>query len=135
MQKCDFWVEGKPQGKGRARITKWGAYTPQKTVDYENDIRASFIDQCPKFHISDKPLNIKIEAYFKVPDSFSKNKKKLVEDGCILPTKKPDIDNIAKVVLDALNKVAYYDDTQVIQLTVEKKYYNTDGLIVIIKEI
>ena len=40
----------------------------------------------------------------------------------IRPTKKPDIDNIIKAVLDALNGVAYKDDTQVVQVMATKKY-------------
>lgn len=43
-------------------------------------------------------------------------------DGELLPSKKPDIDNIVKAVLDALNKVAYRDDTQVVELQVRKQY-------------
>jgi Holliday junction resolvase RusA-like endonuclease len=43
-------------------------------------------------------------------------------NGCIYPTKKPDADNIAKIILDALNGVAYTDDTQVINLLVQKRY-------------
>lgn len=42
--------------------------------------------------------------------------------GELLPTKKPDIDNITKCVLDALNGIAYHDDSQIVRLTVEKFY-------------
>ncbi len=41
----------------------------------------------------------------------------------ISPTKKPDIDNIAKIVLDAMNKFAFKDDTQITKLEVEKKVW------------
>lgn len=36
--------------------------------------------------------------------------------------KKPDVDNLAKIVLDSLNKIAYDDDAQVCRLLVEKRY-------------
>ena len=36
--------------------------------------------------------------------------------------KKPDADNIAKSVLDALNGFAYNDDNQIVCLTVQKLY-------------
>lgn len=45
-------------------------------------------------------------------------KKTAMLSGELLPTKKPDIDNIVKAVLDALNEVAYRDDTQVVELQV-----------------
>ena len=39
-----------------------------------------------------------------------------------MPLKKPDSDNIAKIVLDSLNKIAFYDDSQVADLRVIKKW-------------
>lgn len=63
-----------------------------------------------------------IEAVFDIPKSKSKKVKAQMYTGVILPTKKPDADNIAKVVCDALNGVAYKDDTQVCSLTVIKRY-------------
>ena len=50
-------------------------------------------------------------------------------------TKKPDADNIVKVVLDALNKVAYRDDAQVVELVAIKRWSNTSKLKVVIEEI
>ena len=40
----------------------------------------------------------------------------------IRPTKKPDLDNVAKLILDSLNNVAYKDDSQIVMLKVEKFY-------------
>ena len=42
------------------------------------------------------------------------------------PTKKPDVDNIIKVVLDGLNKTAYEDDKQVVKVSLEKIYTKED---------
>lgn len=69
-----------------------------------------------------KPATVCIEAMFGIPKSFSKAKRADALSGRIYPTKKPDADNIAKIVLDALNGVAYTDDTQVINLLVQKRY-------------
>ena len=52
----------------------------------------------------------------------------------ISPTKKPDIDNITKVVLDALNKFAYKDDTQITEITAVKKYASTPKVKIKIEE-
>ena len=40
---------------------------------------------------------------------------------------KPDIDNIAKSVLDGLNGTAWGDDTQVVEMSI-KKYYALDDI-------
>lgn len=75
-----------------------------------------------------------IWAYQKPP----KKSKKVVEDmlnGKILPTKKPDADNIAKIILDGLNKVAWEDDTQVVELMIVKRYATEPMVAVMVKEI
>lgn len=70
--------------------------------------------------IVDKPIKIKIKAYFEPPKSTSKKKyKELIGQSY---TKKPDIDNIAKAILDGLNGIAYTDDNQVSDLEVQKIY-------------
>ena len=70
----------------------------------------------------DKPVQMRIEAYFPIPTAFSKKKAVEASEGKICPQKKPDADNIAKIICDALNEVAYKDDTQIIELTIVKKY-------------
>jgi Holliday junction resolvase RusA-like endonuclease len=59
-----------------------------------------------------------------------------MEKGYIKPTKKSDADNIAKIVLDSLNKIAYYDDAQVVELEVKKIYAQSEPYVdVLIEEI
>lgn len=128
-----FEVPGKPQGKARARTTKFGSYTPEKTVLYENLIKVCYRQVSD--YISDKPLHITIEAVFEPVKSVSKAQREAMLSGLIKPTKKPDIDNIAKVVLDALNGVAYRDDTQVIELDLIKSYGPFAKLNVIVREV
>jgi Holliday junction resolvase RusA-like endonuclease len=69
-----------------------------------------------------------------MPASASKKKQQSMLHGGIRPTKKPDCDNIAKAVLDALNGIAYYDDSQVVTVTVEKLYSDTPRVEVEITE-
>lgn len=128
-----FEVPGHPQGKARARTTKFGSYTPEKTVLYENYIKLRY--QQVSNYISDKPLEVYIYAYYEPPKSTSKKDRQMMLDGKIRPTKKPDIDNIAKVVLDALNGIAYKDDTQIIRLVVYKTYFETAHVGVSIVEV
>ena len=66
-----------------------------------------------------------IIAYFAVPKSYSKAKRLDCVLNNLRPTKKPDADNIAKIILDSLNGIAYDDDSQIVELTVIKEW--TDG--------
>ena len=127
-----FEVIGKVQGKARARTfynAKLGrsqSVTPENTVLYENLIKLSFQQAEDKETFFDgEPVAVCIEAYHKIPKSTPKKKAEEMKRGLIFPTKKPDVDNIAKVICDALNGVAWHDDTQVVSLEVNKFY--TDG--------
>ena len=130
-----FEVLGNPQGKARARVTKWGAYTPDKTVLYENLIKMSFQQKYRNFKQLEGYLRVKITAVFEPVKSTSKKNKELMYQQQIRPAKKPDIDNIAKCVLDALNGIAYKDDIQVVELTVNKHYGTNARLIITIDEV
>ena len=59
------------------------------------------------------PLKIEITALFSIPKKFNKEQRQKALNGEILPTKKPDSDNIIKIILDALNDTAYFDDSQI----------------------
>lgn len=125
-----FTVYTIPQGKARARTVMRGgkihSYTPEKTRVFESEVAAAYKAQCSEFF--DKigeikyPLEVEINAYYPIPKSFSKKKRLAAEENVIRPTGKPDCDNIAKAVCDALNNVAYRDDSQIVVLTVQKWY-------------
>lgn len=127
-------VPGQPQGKGRARVCLRGgyarAYTPDSTAAYENLIKLAYGNR----GISVVPVELTITAYYRIPKSFSKRKRTEALSGVVRPQTKPDIDNVVKVVCDALNKVAYNDDTQVVKIVAEKYYGETPGIVVEIKE-
>jgi len=126
--KVIFTVPGEPQGKARARTCGGHTYTPEKTVLYENLIKTEYARQCGNLKfatLSDgtaQPVAVRIEAVYGIPKSYSKKKRERALNGELAPTKKPDADNIAKVVCDALNGVAYVDDTQVVDLRVFKRF-------------
>ncbi len=67
-------------------------------------------------------VRARITAYFMIPRSATKRDRAGMIAGVILPTKKPDLDNIAKAILDALNGIAYHDDSCVTEVTVRKLY-------------
>lgn len=125
-----FVVESKPQGKARARTfydpraDKMRSVTPAQTRSYEDLIRWSYKAAGGQY-MGEKYIFVRITAYYPIPKSWSKKKKKEAIEYIIRPTTKPDCDNTIKVVLDALNGVAYYDDKQVVSVSCEKLY--TDG--------
>lgn len=110
--KLKFSVLGEPAGKGRPRFRNAGAfvqpYTPEKTVSYENLVRLEYRRQCNDFKFpKDTPLDVRITAYYGIPKSASKKKAQLMRERKIRPMKKPDFDNIGKIVCDSLNDIAY----------------------------
>ena len=124
-----FVIDGKPQGKARARtfynprLGRVQSITPEETVNYENWVKMCFMNQVKDKRWFDKePLKMSIEAYFPIPKSTTKRDRERIDLGQLWPTKKPDADNIAKVICDALNGVAYGDDTQIIVLEVLKDF-------------
>lgn len=137
-KKVEFIVPGKPFAKQRPRVVTRGgfarAYTPKQTVDYEKLVKDSY-KQVNGNCILDKPLEAKIIGVFPVPISESKKRKTLMLDGKIQHTKKPDCDNMGKIILDALNKVAYNDDSQICDLYVKKIYGENPMVKISLKEI
>lgn len=114
-------VEGKIKGKARPRFnTKTGrAFTPNDTISYENWIRYCYREQCGE--MLEGSIKAKIFVYYKIPKSYTKKRVELIRQGKEHPCKKPDADNIAKIVLDSLNKIAFNDDAQVVELIVIKR--------------
>jgi Holliday junction resolvase RusA-like endonuclease len=137
----NFTVLGIPVGKGRPKFSTVNghavAYTPKKTANYETLVKLSYQQQCGdcKPYEKDVPLVATIHAYFPIPKSASKKKREQMEAGKIRHTKKCDADNIAKACLDALNGIAFYDDSQVCELSISKFYGDTPKVEIIIDEV
>lgn len=118
-----FTVYGVPVGKGRPRFTKSGhTYTPDKTAAYEQLVQLCWRTQCRKGFARGVPIRAEIDAWFPVPASVSKKKKAAMEG--TYHTVRPDADNIAKAILDALNGLAYEDDSAVCVIDVQKRRTN-----------
>lgn len=115
-------VEGKIKGKQRPRFNSrtGSAYTPKETISYENWVRFCYREQNGK-HLTGA-IRANITAYYKIPKSYTKKRVQAIREGQEYPIKKPDSDNIAKIILDSLNKIAFDDDSQVTELTVIKRY-------------
>lgn len=115
-------MPGVPVAKQRARVTRRGfAFTPAKTVHYETYIKELFVIAYPDFEPLTGPVEVNIRAYFLIPKGTSRKNQELIEAGIIRRDKRPDADNIFKI-LDALNGLAYQDDGQIVFASVEKLY-------------
>ncbi len=73
------------------------------------------------------PLEISILALFPIPKYVSRKTKELMLNGRLFPTKKPDADNIIKVILDALNGLSYRDDSQICKVYFGSQYRAAGG--------
>ena len=136
MRSIRFTIPGVPFGKQRPRVAirkftdQAGnekrfskAYTPQKTVSYENLVKMAYQEAADgKRFGDDDMLDVRIIAYYEIPQSISKKKRKLMLEHKIRPTKTPDWDNIGKIICDSLNKIAYRDDSRVVDGQVRKFY-------------
>ena len=132
--KISFFVPGKPRGKGRPRFFKGHAVTDSKTREYEalvgeraqaamNDLaRAIGLKEADA--IIENPCDVDVIAFFAVPKSYSKVKRECALNQVLKPNK-PDADNIAKIVLDGMNGIAFSDDAHVWRVVCEKRYSDT----------
>lgn len=97
-----FTIPGEPCGKARPRVVHNGnfsrAYTPEKTVNYETLVKLEYQRQCGDAYISAGGIHMSIIARCAIPNSASKRKAQAMLDGTIRPTKKPDCDNIIKII-------------------------------------
>ena len=115
-------IPGNPIAKARPRWAKWGLYSPKKTVNYETQIKERFASEYPGFTPIDGPIRLEIRAHMMIPSSMSQKKRLLMSEGKIRPDKRPDIDNLIKAGMDALQGLAFRDDKQVVELEAAKFY-------------
>lgn len=133
----NFTVPGEPRGKGRHRFSKSGhTYTDSETRAYENKIIAYYRKAHGAFHFPESAfVSVNIVAFLPIPKNATKAQRAGMETGAILPSQKPDVDNIEKAVLDALNGIAYKDDARVCRTSCAKFYGAEPRLEITIKDV
>ena len=133
-----FEIPGEPHGKGRPRFRKFGnfvsTYNDKKTQTYE-----ALVKQCAKEAFGDTelletPISLYLYIRLPIPKSYSKKRSEACLSGLEKPSKKPDIDNVLKSVMDGLNGVIYKDDNQVVNVHMTKVYAKEVGIDVYLKE-
>jgi Holliday junction resolvase RusA-like endonuclease len=117
-------LAGAPIPKGRPRFSRNGqhVYKDARTADYEEALgwaaKIAMGSQAP----FSGAVEVVINAFFEPPKSWSAKKRALAVNGEIEHTSKPDYDNVSKEVTDAMNKIVYKDDSQIVKATVVKMY-------------
>ena len=138
----ELLIPGEPVGKQRPKVfpvrTKTGliirrGVTPAKTVSYETLIRELFAVKYPGFRPLEGPLALTVEAFLGIPKSASRRKRAGMEAGEIIPEKRPDFDNLAKTAADALQGIAFRDDSQISDAVIRKRYSATPGMRIVIE--
>ena len=137
--RTQFCIYGEPRGKERPKFsTVCGhatARTPENTVLYENLVKTEYRIQSGVRFADDAMLSVRIFAFHSVPKSVSRKKHLAMIDRLIRPIRKPDWDNVGKIICDALNGIAYRDDAQIVDALVRKFYSDTPRVIVEISDI
>ena len=138
MKRLIFEILGEPVAKARPRVVTGNgytrAYTPAKTANYEALVKLAYTNRYKDEKLSG-PISMTIHTYFQIPKSASKKKKTEWLLGRRPVIKKPDSDNLVKAIADALNRIAYDDDSQIAETYVTKEYSERPRTLVILREI
>jgi Holliday junction resolvase RusA-like endonuclease len=124
-------VEGRPTGKGRPKFSRHGdsvrVHTPAPTVRAEGRVQLAWID-AGRPRLPDGPVRAGIVVTVNRPKSHWKTDGTLTATGrrSAVPTSRPDIDNILKLVGDALNGHAYHDDALIYYAHIERRWADLD---------
>ena len=130
-----FTVLGEPVGKARPKFYNNIAVTPKKTVNYENLVKMEYHAQCGNAYFPDKePVYVLIDCYMAAPQSASRKKLQQMLSEILRPIKKPDFDNVGKIICDSLNLIAYHDDSQIVDGRVRKFYSDKPRVVVTISD-
>jgi Holliday junction resolvase RusA-like endonuclease len=116
-------IPGEMRGKGRPRFSRSGGrpYTDAKTANAETWVKCCAIDQIGQPCL-EGPLRLSVDIGVGIPASWPKKRQAAALLRSIHPTGKPDADNSVKLICDALNKIVWKDDSQIVSLSVQKFY-------------
>lgn len=133
-----FVIEGDPVAKGRPKFARRGkfvsVYTPEKTKTYEAKVAEVAMIAMGDHDPLETPIVVCVYISMAVPASYSKKRRKDCLDKIERPLKKPDIDNVAKGITDAMNGIVYQDDCQIVSLHVTKVYATESSVSIFISE-
>jgi len=123
--KIEFSIPGIPVTKGRARHTNRGfAYTPAKTREAENDFISLARQYLPEKINSEHPVQLDLRFFFRIPSSYPKWKQYIMSGDCWQHTTTPDLDNVTKLVMDAMTKLGFWKDDRYVNAVTAGKFYS-----------
>lgn len=134
-----FTIYGEPVPKGRPRFSTRGkfpvAYTPEKTKNYESEVGM----MAKAAMGASKPLEGALEAFiyvtFAVPASYSKKRTEACLSNSEKHTKKPDLDNVIKSVIDGMDKIVFENDSQFTSIHATKVFGEVPKVEVLVKQV
>ena len=144
MSEIQFVVPGQPVGKGRPKAVRRrkangdeyvAIITPDKTANYEGLVAHAAHLAMNGRDLVTGACSVELDIRVMIPESWSNKRKALAANGALAPTKKPDNDNVEKGIFDGMNGVVWKDDVQVVQVTKRKRYAETPGVVVIVREL
>lgn len=138
----EFKVEGRAVSQPRPRVYRTAtgkskAVNSRQSITYKRIVKMtakSYMNK-QRLTMTERSLAMRLTFVFTPPKSYTKKKLMAVESGELRYTKKPDLDNLAKGILDALNGTVYKDDSQIITLSINKEYGHTDHVLIKITEV
>ena len=132
LKPVSFVVPGEAVGKGRPRVSTIGGharmFTPQKTANYETLIAMAAQQAMQGRELIAGPVLLEMKIAVSVAQSWSKKKTAEALAGDVMPTKKPDADNVLKAICDGINGIVFKDDVQVVNVSLSKRFSETPGV-------
>ena len=133
MATFSFYISGEPVAKARPRFSNGRAYTPRKTTEWENTVRRVVRKRLPEnWKPWEGEVSIALVFNMKIPKSTTKKRKEEMHTHTVKHSKRPDLDNLVKAILDGLNGVAYVDDGQVTDIYSSKRYADEPGVLIVL---
>lgn len=124
MYRYNIEINARPIPKARPRLSKFAVYTPKKTADYEKLIAYEWKRRYKNL-ILKNAVKLDLLFCFKKAKSCKKD----------YHTQRPDIDNLEKAILDGLNKTAFVDDCQVVEMKSQKVFSDVDKIVITVTEL
>ncbi len=125
MKEIKFAIVGPVQAQQRPRFSRQNGhvrtYDDKKSRTYKAHVQKCAARYAPE-QLIDSAIELHIDVFHKLQQSGSKQLKADKLAHRVRPTVKPDLDNLAKGIKDALTGMIWRDDAQVVSLTVRKFY-------------
>lgn len=120
-RKVEFTIAGEPVAQGRPRFSNRGgfvkAYDPAKSREAKNHVRYCAKEAMEGVEPLDGPLHMRAEFGIMMPKSLARKRTPREREW---RTKKPDLDNLLKLVKDSCSGIVYLDDNTIVQVTARK---------------